>query len=541
MEEIATWSPGRTDTVVAALARAVAAWGDEPFLEFSGTRYTYRQFDHLSNAQAHVLADLGVRPGQTVVTMLDNNIDSVVLWYAVNKLSAVWVPVNTAYKGEFLSHVIADAASAIVVCEHDYAPRLAAIAGTLPNVRIILHRNTLEVPLDCAIPIRPLDAYRGTNSAPITAAPPAPGDLAMLIFTGGTTGPSKGCMISHNYCCNQAYQTIECSNRTRAEVHFTPLPLFHFNSVSTAVVASSLIGAQVSIAPRFSVSNFWPEIERTGAAIASILGSMPAMLAKAPDSAAMKRCFGRLRLVRGAPFPPDIQQVFATRFGVKSVGSNVFGLTEASMLTTLSVDEVAKPGSSGKRNAQFDVRIVDDEGRELPAGIAGEIIVRPRQPDIMFAGYWGRPADTLRIMKDLWLHTGDIGKFDEDGYFYFVDRKKDYLRRRGENISSFEVENTFRQHPAVADVAVHAVPSEVGEDDLKVTCVIRAGHAVTEEALCHWSIDRIPYFAVPRYIEFRDELPRSPVGRVLKHQLRAEGKTAATWDREATDFQLVKR
>jgi crotonobetaine/carnitine-CoA ligase len=173
--------------------------------------------------------------------------------------------------------------------------------------------------------------------------------------------------------------------------------------------------------------------------------------------------------------------------------------------------------------------------------VAGEVICRPRKPHVMFEGYWKRPADTLKIMRNLWLHTGDIGKFDEDGFFYFLDRKKDYLRRRGENISSFEMENTFRAHPAIEDVAVHAVLSDLTEDDVKVTAVLKPGSALAEEALCLWAVDRLPYFAVPRFIEFRAELPRNPVGRILKYQLRDEGCTPATWDREKAGIQLAKR
>jgi crotonobetaine/carnitine-CoA ligase len=159
----------------------------------------------------------------------------------------------------------------------------------------------------------------------------------------------------------------------------------------------------------------------------------------------------------------------------------------------------------------------------------------------MFEGYWNRPADTLKIMRNMWLHSGDIGKFDEQGFFYFVDRKKDYLRRRGENISSYEVETGLRGHPAVHDVAVHAVFSESGEDDVKATLVLKPGQTLSEEDLCRWAADRLPYFTVPRYFEFRNDLPRNPVGRVLKYQLRDEGCTPATWDRDRAGFQLAKR
>jgi len=211
------------------------------------------------------------------------------------------------------------------------------------------------------------------------------------------------------------------------------------------------------------------------------------------------------------------------------------------MVTSLHDDDFAKPGSSGKVDPSFVMRIVDDDDNDVPVGTAGEVVIRPRHPHVMFEGYWGRPEETLRIMKNLWLHSGDIGKLDEDGYFYFVDRKKDYLRRRGENISSFELERAFRGHPDIVDVAIHSVFSESAEDDVKATIVLQRESKVSEEEMCGWCADRVPYFAVPRYIEFRDELPRNPVGRVLKYQLRDEGRTPATWDREEAGFELAKR
>jgi crotonobetaine/carnitine-CoA ligase len=244
--------------------------------------------------------------------------------------------------------------------------------------------------------------------------------------------------------------------------------------------------------------------------------------------------------VRGSPFPPDIQKKWKERFGVQITGSHNYGLTEAARVTTLSDDIVGPPGNAGRVNEDFDVRVVDDDDNEVPVGEPGEIIVRPRHPDIMFSGYWNRPEDTLKIMKNMWLHTGDIGKFDEEGFFYFVDRKKDYLRRRGENISSFELENTFKKHPHVKDVAVHAVLAEA-EDEVKATIVLKEGATVSAEEMCAWCVDKVPYFAVPRFFEFRDDLPRNPVGRILKYQLRDDGCTADTWDREKEGFEIAKR
>jgi len=534
------WGTGQRDTVIAALDRAVAAHPDRTMLDFGGETYSYRDVDSLSTAFAHSLSALGVKTGDTVLSMLDNNIDAVVCWLAANKLRAVSVPINTALRGEFLRHQIADAGAAVVIAEADYAPRIAAVAADLPEMRILLHRGALKHPLPMSRPVEPLDAHRGSDTRPFTDKPD-PADLAMLIYTSGTTGPSKGCMIPYNYMCNLARLQLRAGPATAGDVTYTPLPLFHLNAVCVGVVATIMTGSRLAVAPRFSVSGFWPDVERSGATIASILGGMGALLAQAPDSEAAKRVFGQIHTVRGNPFTEETKKIWRERFGARQVGGNGYGLTEASVVTSLAAGEYAAPGSSGRRIPDFDVRIVDDRGIEVPPGIAGEILIRPNQPDIMFKGYWRRPEETLRIMTDLWLHSGDIGKFDEEGFFYFVDRKKDYLRRRGENISSFEMEAAFNAHPDIEEAAVHAVFSPRGEDDVKVTAVLVPGARLTEEELFHWSVDKVPYYALPRYIEFRTSLPKNPQGRVLKYQLRDEGKTVATWDLEDTDIQVAKR
>jgi crotonobetaine/carnitine-CoA ligase len=348
-------------------------------------------------------------------------------------------------------------------------------------------------------------------------------------------------MISHHYACNLARYSLRGTGRQADEVLWTPLPLFHLNATAASVLSTALLGGTTTIYPRFSVSGFWPDIARSGARLASLLGAMIPLLAQAPDTEESLACRGQLRHVSGAPFPADLQRIWKERFGVETAGSNVYGISEAAPVTSLDHGEACPPGSSGRRNDSFEVRIVDDDDRELPPGEVGEVVVRPRAPHVMFEGYWRRPAETQRILRNLWLHTGDLGRFDEDGFFWFVDRKKDYLRRRGENISSVEMETTFAQHPVVAEVAVHAVLSEYTEDDVKVTAVLVEGATLTEEELCRWSLDRVPAFAVPRYIEFRESLPKNPVGRVLKYQLRDQGCTPRTWDREAAGFVVPGR
>ena len=540
MSEASVWAAGDEDTIVAVLQRAASAHGEKPFMDIGGREYSFADIERESSRLAHGLRGLGVKQGQTVVTVLDNNADAVFFWFAINKLGAISVPVNTAYKGEFLRHQIADAGAAVVVAESDYAERVGAVAAGLPALTALVFRGE-QPKLDvAALKVIPVDAIRTEDTSALDVAI-KPSDLAMLIYTGGTTGPSKGCMVSHNYACALARQAVEMNGRTAETINWTPMPLFHMNATATSVLAQMLVGGRVAIYPRFSVSNFWSEIERTGANDCNLLGSMVPLLANAPDNEAMKRCFGQLKNIGAAPFPAELQAIWKKRFGVERAGVPGYGLTEASMLTSQRSTQYAAPGSSGKRNEWFDVRIVGDNDVELPPGEAGEVIARPRKANCMFVGYWNRPADTLNVMGNMWFHTGDIGKFDQDGFFYFVDRKKDYLRRGGENISSYEMESTFRGHPAIQDVAVHAVLSELSEDEVKVTAILQPGSTMTEEQLCSWAVDQLPYFAVPRFIEFRTELPRNPLGRILKYQLRDEGTTSATWDRQTAGFKFAKR
>lgn len=532
------WTKAPLNTVQGVLLASAAKRGNKKFLDIEGEGFTYGQVVEDAKALAAGFQSLGLKPGETVATVLDNNYDALRVWFAINFAGGISVPVNTAYKGEFLRHQIADSGARILIAETDYCDRILDVEDALPEARLLLFRERPPSRKPARLELASFEsvAARASDYRDVTVNP---SDLAMLIYTAGTTGPSKGCMISHNYACNLARQAGE--TRTENDIFWTPLPLFHFNATCAATLGTAWSGGTVSLYRRFSLSRFWHEIERTKATSAGLLGSMIPLIAQAEDTPESKRCYGQLRAVRGAPFPAELQETWRRRFGVLHCGSNAYGLTEASLMTSLPDGVEPAPGSSGMINDDFDVRIVDEDDNELPAGVPGEIICRPKKPHVMFEGYWRRPEATLAIMRNLWLHSGDIGKFDEKGFFYFVDRKKDYLRRRGENISSFEVETAFRAHEAIEDVAAHAVRSDVGEDDLKVTAILKAGATLTEEALCLWAIERLPYFAVPRYIEFRVELPRNPVGRVLKYQLRDEGCTPQTWDREASPIKLEKR
>jgi crotonobetaine/carnitine-CoA ligase len=329
-------------------------------------------------------------------------------------------------------------------------------------------------------------------------------------------------------------------------VVWTPLPLFHFNAITTAVIGPLVFGGRSAIYRRFSVSNFWPEMNRVGATITSTLGTMAYLLAHDVDRPEMPRSGApeantTHRLLGAAPMPVEVDDIMKNRFGLTTF-SAAYGVTEASLISWQPPGGYNKPNAAGVINEEyFDVRIFDDEDNEVPRGERGEIVIRPKRPEVMFAGYWGRPEVTVETSRNWWYHTGDIGIVDVDNFLFFVDRKADYLRRRGENIASFEVESIIMGHGQIADVAVHAVPSPLTEDDLKITATRVEGATVSEEELFLWCVEQLPYFALPRYIEFRDDLPRSPVGRVLKRELRDEGVTAATWDLDQSGVVFEKR
>jgi len=537
--DIIPWSDQLQTTLPRVLAQAVARWPDRQSLDCAGEQASYADVDRESNRLAHGLTALGIGKGDTVSTMLDNSLDAIQLLYAITKLGAVSAPINTSYKGEFLRHQVADTGARVLIAEGDYADRILAIADQLPAAQILVHRGQ-RPGRRTHLGLVPLDAVRANKTDPIEADV-QPDDLALLVYTSGTTGPSKGCRIPHNYICNAGRLNVVGHEMTESDVLWSPLPLFHINAINNLLVACPLSGARVALATRFSLSAFWPEVERTGATIVSMIGSIAALIANARENEAERRCFGQIRMAKAAPFPEAVRSIWRERFGVLHGGAIGYGMTEMTTITLTRLSEPSPPGTSGRLYPDYDVRIVDEQGYECPPGVPGEIIARPMRPNIMFQGYWNRPEATAKAWRDLWFHTGDIGSIDADGYFTFVDRKKDYLRRGGENISSFEMESAFRGHPDLEDVAVHAVLSDLSEDEVKVTAVLKPDAMLTEEALCRWSLDKVPHFAVPRFIEFRRDLPRNPVGRVLKFHLRDEGVTPATWDRSKSDLLVERR
>jgi crotonobetaine/carnitine-CoA ligase len=527
------------DTVLDALSRAVDRSPDGVFLDFAGDVVTYRDIDIASTRLAHSLRELGITAGSTVVSMLDSSADLIAVWLATNKAGAIWVPINTAYRGEFLRHQIADSGASLAICDTEYLTALSDVVAGAPELKRILVRGDVAADGIDTVAVEPFDRHRGSDDTHIPRSA-RPGDISCLIYTSGTTGPSKGCIFSHNYLCNQGRQWHRFVPQPADEPSWTCLPLFHQSALGL-VMATMLAGGRIAISARFSVSSFWDEIERSRATHALLMASIFPWVAHAPDSAAMHSCVGQLHTVTGVPITTEVRAIWHDRFGVEFVNSFGYGQSEGVFLAFSPKSDAAPLDSCGHiADEDFDVRIFDDEDREVAEGEIGEIVYRPKAPNTMFSGFWRRPEATAEVWRNLWMHTGDLGRI-QGGYLYFVDRKKDYLRSRGENISSFEVERTFLGHDAISEAAVHSVDTGRSEDSLKVTIVLKDGVSITEEELCRWSIDHLPYFAVPRYIEFRETLARTPNGKIQKHLLRSDGVTAQTWDRDAAGISVRRR
>ena len=529
------WRSGSQSTIPELLFARLESDPHSDYLDVCGDTVSAAEVLDVAARLASSLRTLGVVQGDRVATLIENSIEGVFAWWGIILSGAIAVPINTAYKGDYLRHQLSDSGSKVVIVASEFFDRLEAVASTVESLVHVVVIGESAPPLSGRSTVRWNDVLATEPVLPSISTKPS--DLGTFIYTGGTTGLSKGCMLSHNYHEALTRQIGICWERTADDVVWTPLPLFHFNAITTAVMGPLVFGGRSAIYRRFSVSNFWPEMNRVGATITSTLGTMAYLLAHDVDRPEMPRSGApeantSLRLLGAAPMPVEVDDIIKNRFGLTTF-SGAYGVTEASLISWQPPGGYNKPNAAGVINDEyFDVRIFDDDDNEVPRGSRGEIVIRPKRPEVMFAGYWGRPEVTVESSRNWWYHTGDVGIIDEDDFLFFVDRKADYLRRRGENIASFEVESVIMGHGQIADVAVHAVPSPLTEDDLKITATLVAGATLSEEELFLWCVEQLPYFALPRYIEFREELPRSPVGRVLKRELRDEGVTEASWDLE---------
>ena len=513
------------------LDRLAAKTPDKTFCVFEdGVEWSYARTRAEVIKTAIGLQSLGLRQGDHLLSWLPNGADTLRMFFGANYMGAVYVPINTAYKGRLLEHVVATSDARLIVAHAELAPRLAAVdrAG-----------------LDTVVAIGGVaPAIDGLDAAPETALHPAGGDLAPLerpiapwdtqsiIFTSGTTGPSKAVLSSYVHAFSN-FGPDTWAFITPHDRYLISLPLFHLGG---ATIAYGMLcqHASITLIEYFRTESFWTTVRETGVTSVFLLGVMASFLEAEPPAPDDRD--HPLRTVGMVPLVDDVE-AFMDRFGV-SVYS-IYNMTElcCPVMTTVPM---TVPGSCGRVRAGCDLRLVDDNDCEVPVGSVGQFVVRADTPWAMNHGYYKEPEATARTWRNGWFHTGDAGRMDEDGNLYFVDRLKDTIRRRGENISSLEVETEVAAHPAVREAAVVPVPSEVGEDDVMAVVSLRPGRHLEPAALLAFLEPRLAHFMIPRFVRIVDALPKTPTEKVEKHRLRAEGITPDSWDREAAGIR-VKR
>ncbi|MDE8654523.1 AMP-binding protein [Novosphingobium album (ex Liu et al. 2023)] len=527
-------------TVLEHQARTIP---DHPFLSWTdaGTPRSFAETNREVNRIAHGLAALGIGKGDLVGLFLPNCVEYVLAWFALAKLGAVEVAICDMYKGAFLEHPINLAGARMVVTTPELLPLLAEIEAAIPTVEHIIVIAGADLPAPSFARIttsRFADLYSANDSNPGIAV--SPRDLGAVLLTSGTTGPSKGVMMPHSQFYFFAEEDIQILGLTGEDVYMTGFPLFHGNAQFLTVYPCLIVGAHCVLYPRFSATDFIGRARRSGATVTNLLGATMAFILAQPEAEGERD--HRLRAIYAAPLSPDLGDRFVARFGPVDFVDG-FGQTEISMpfMTPRGVPRPA--GASGVLNAQwFDVRLIDpDTGRDVEPGKPGELLVRNKADGIMAMGYIGMAEKTVEAWRDLWFHTGDSLKRDEDGWYYFVGRVKDALRRRGENISAFEVEAVVRGHAAIAECAVIGVRADqaAGEDEVKACVVLVEDAQLDIEDLIRWCEKRMPGFMVPRYVEVYDRLPQTPSEKVKKNELREAGITPATWDRVAAGVMLA--
>ncbi len=515
--------------------------GDQVFLYLDGQPVTYREMRNRSVVGAAAMARLGVGSGDRVALMMATSPDWVATWFAAARLGAVIVPINTAYRGDFLAAPLVDSTSSVLAVDRSLLERVVDIANELPALRWVLVRDDSPASDGKDAEAGPLAgkvrdiAVLWEPSAEPDPTPASWDQPVAIFFTSGTTGRSKGALTTHQYLLSAAAAMVDCWQLRPGETVYAPLPLFHLSAVGS-VLGPLLAGGTAVIDRVFSVSSTWERVRQYDACGILLAGAMVVMLWNLPPDASDRQL--PIRFFSAAPVRADLYREIEQRYACRVV--TVYGLSEAFPITYTGGSGDNPPGASGRANPRLEVAVVDEHDDIVPTGEVGEIVCRPREPHVMFEGYDGRPADTLEQLGTLWFHTGDLGRFDAASNLTYVDRKKDAMRRRGENISSFEVEQAILHHPAVAEAAAIAVPSDVGEDEVMVCLTLKPGIQLDMVEFMDVCVARMPYFAVPRYVEIMDQLPKNAIGRVLKPELRQRGVTGSTWDREQAGY-VVRR
>jgi crotonobetaine/carnitine-CoA ligase len=493
-------------------------------LSTDGGRLTFGQAAQDARKVAGYFSALGVGHGDRVAVMLPSCCDYVRIWQGLGMLGAVAVLLNTELRGAFLRHQLQTSGAEMIVVHHSLLQEVETLAAGIPALRQIMVVGDPSEPTSSGI--TRLDWAAWQDAAPYRGDLPRPQDIALIMYTSGTSGPAKGVLMPHAHLTLFGIGTIDAMGLNENDRYYTALPLFHANGLLEQVAATLLLGITDVLRPRFSAAAWLEDIRTFGATVTNVLGVMAQyVVAQAPSD---KDRDHQLRAILMAPYVPEIDSVFRHRFGVADILSG-FGMTESNICVLGKVAERQGPGAP-VYDKYFEVIVADPETDvAVPPGHLGEILVRPKQPFAFMAGYDGMPDKTVEAWRNLWFHTGDAGVRDADGNVAFVDRIKDCIRRRAENISASDVEAALANIPGISEVAAFAVPSEIpgGEDEVMLAFVLKPGAILSAAELGDMAEPLLPRFARPRYVELMDELPKTATGKIQRALLRKRGPAKA--------------
>lgn len=516
---------------------------DKVFVQFRDEKkVTYAEINEIANRFGNSFSELGVKKDDKVCIFLPNCLEYIYAWFGLAKIGAVEVPINTAYKGYLLGYIINQSDANVLVVDKGYLERVKPIQDSLEKIKNVIvysgeepfEENMIDGLKIPAVPFSKL--FEGSIENPQVGIKHS--DLIAFIYTSGTTGPSKGCMLSH--CAYYAFgeNYAKAMQMRSDDIFYECLPAFHANFQCLATMPVLLTDSTLVIDDWFHASTFWEQVRKNKVTIFNFIGSiLPVLLSRPPEESDKAHVATR---TFGVPAPDSIREAFRKRFGDIKIVEGM-GNTEGSVFIYELMDEPRRPGSCGKSAEVYEVKIFDEDDNELPPGVVGEFVCRPKGPFSIFSGYYKMPEKTVEALRNCWYHTGDGGYMDKDGYFYFQDRIKDSIRRRGENISSYEVEKVLCEHPAIKECSVIAVKDEgMTEDEVKACIIPKEDVQLGYEELIEWCADRMTSFMIPRYIEFMDDFPRTPTAKIEKYKMRQDGITANTWDREKAGIKIKR-
>lgn len=516
---------------------------NKTFLLWQGQAYSYAELETMTNRYANGFASHGIGHGTHVAVLLPNCPEFFWVVWGLGKIGAVAVPINTAAKGEMLRYFIDQSDASCVVLDSEFANNVGALSDQLPKVKQFFFRGDRAESIRClgsaAVPMHELEKLEVMNDGPPPLGLVRYDDIQSIMYTSGTTGPSKGVMTPHSQGHAVGRSLVIDFGYVPDDILYTCLPLFHSNALWYTCYAALWADATIAISPRFSATRFWDDIRSSGATQFNTLGAMTNIIWKLPPVSQDRD--HALRQCMSVPVPKEIYQEMQTRYGVTL--TSVYAMTENFAMTRFKPDDPPeKAGSAGRAREDCELRIVDDDGREIHFGEVGEIWMRPLQEGSMMKGYYKMPAETAREFVGAWFRTGDRGYLDADGFLFFIDRKKEAIRRRGENISAYEVELILSRHPAILEVAAIPVASEMSEDDVMVYVVLKPGETLSHADVVHFAAAHMSYFMVPRFVEFIDALPKTASEKLEKYKLKqlAQAHRSELWDREQVGIE-VKR